>query len=167
MFGPDAKLAERFWSKVVRSETCWLWAAHLNREGYGKFGFKKRSCKLAHRVAYELERGPIPRGAHVLHTCDVRACVRPDHLFLGDQAANNADMLAKGRHRVPRGEEQWKARLTRPEVLWILEGIHSGLSSQDLSLKFGVSRSTIEHIRYGRSWKHVSKEFQDANPQRQ
>jgi len=70
---------ERFWIKVNKTETCWLWAAGINSLGYGKFQIGKKSC-FAHRVSYELSIGPIPEGLSLDHLCRVRHCVNPAHL---------------------------------------------------------------------------------------
>jgi HNH endonuclease len=67
--------AERFWTKVEKTETCWLWLASTDRDGYGRFG-----RTLAHRMAYELTVGPIPRELQIDHVCRVKRCVRPSHL---------------------------------------------------------------------------------------
>jgi len=88
-------LAERLWSKVTKTETCWTWTGARNRKGYGEIGAKGRVQK-AHRIAWELTYGPIPEGLDVLHHCDNPPCCRPDHLFLGTDADNMADMMAKG-----------------------------------------------------------------------
>lgn len=96
-------LEERFWEKVAKSDGCWEWTA-ATTNGYGVIQLGQGTgTRGAHVVAYELEIGPT-EGRWVLHRCDNPPCVRPDHLFLGDVAANNRDMFAKGR-----GWQQQKA----------------------------------------------------------
>lgn len=96
-------LADRFWSKVKKTDTCWLWQAQLNNKGYGRFFFYSKvggrtSCgEYAHRVSWLMTHGDIPDGLRVLHVCDVPNCVRPDHLFLGTQEDNMRDCSRKGR----------------------------------------------------------------------
>lgn len=88
-------LAERFWAKVDRASghrapnmqtDCWLWTASKSLNGYGKFVVEKKAGRTklreAHRVAWMLTNGSIPDGLYVCHHCDVRTCVRPDHLFV-------------------------------------------------------------------------------------
>jgi hypothetical protein len=70
---------ERFWAKVEKTDTCWLWSGHTVTNGYGTIGVDKRRV-LVHRYAYELLVGPIPDGLHLDHLCRVRTCVNPDHL---------------------------------------------------------------------------------------
>ena len=70
---------ERFWSKVEKTDTCWLWTASLQSTGYGQISVDRRP-RLAHRVAYEMLVGPIPAGLELDHLCRNRACVNPDHL---------------------------------------------------------------------------------------
>lgn len=72
-------LAARFWEKVEKTSTCWNWKASGSPIGYGQFRYAGR-LEGAHRVAYELLRGPIPAGLEIDHLCRNRACVRPDHL---------------------------------------------------------------------------------------
>jgi hypothetical protein len=85
-----------FWRQVNKSQGCWLWTGTLNQDGYG-VTFQFKETVLAHRIAYVLTRGSIPAGMCVLHTCDVRNCVNPAHLFIGTRADNCRDRSAKGR----------------------------------------------------------------------
>jgi len=70
---------QRFMSKVRKTDQCWEWVAGLTTEGYGKFWLDGRTT-LAHRISYQLHRGPIPEGLIIDHLCRNRACVNPDHL---------------------------------------------------------------------------------------
>jgi len=88
-------LVDRFWSKVKPQKGCWLWLGKKNALGYGILDPNIR----AHRIAWELMRGPIPNGLCVLHCCDNPGCMNPDHLFLGSQLDNIDDMVSKGRQR--------------------------------------------------------------------
>lgn len=72
-------LEERFWIKVNKTETCWLWTAFLDNKGYGKFQVGKQSQR-AHRFSYELLVEPIPQGLQIDHLCKIRNCVNPAHL---------------------------------------------------------------------------------------
>jgi DNA-binding transcriptional regulator YiaG len=145
---------EAFWSKVIKrdSDHCWLWQGYRGTDGYGAFRFD-HITRLAHRVAYELAVGPIPDGLWVLHRCDRTACVRPDHLFLGNNADNMADMVAKGRSL--HGTRSPRAKLTEQSVEAIREIQKSGAMTQrKLAVLFGVSKSTISEIVRGAKWKH-------------
>lgn len=87
----------RFWAKVDRGDDCWEWTGIKDPNGYGRCGMFGET--LAHRVAWKLTREAIPGGLFVLHRCDNPPCCNPDHLFLGTQADNIADMDHKGRRR--------------------------------------------------------------------
>lgn len=148
---------DRFRSKYEVDESgCWLWTAALNDNGYGVFGRGSRGAgnKYAHRFAYEHFIGPIPEGAMVCHTCDVRRCVNPDHLFVGTAADNQGDMAAKGRSL--RGSRHNLAKLTDADVieirrLWSL----GGATQVALGERFGVSKGQISAIVRGKKWAHL------------
>ena len=95
---------DRFWLYCDRSDMsgCWIWTGSLNTGGYGQIKQARSNKKiLAHRLSYQINRGPIPDGAVVLHKCDNTRCVNPDHLFLGTQSDNMLDAMRKGRLKEP------------------------------------------------------------------
>lgn len=168
---------KRFWSKVnksgptVRPELgqCWEWVAATSA-GYGKFGLGGRAGGMfrANRIAYTLLVGPIPEGQLVLHKCDYRKCVRPDHLFLGDQMNNISDMWSKNRgaegdshgmrkhpERRSFGEKCGTSKLSTSDVLEMRRLHEASVSGADISLLFGVTKSTVSRIVHRLWWKHV------------
>ena len=90
---------ERFFAKVNKTETCWLWTAQKDKKGYGKFWFDGKKG-FAHRYAYKSFNGPIEGKLLVCHSCDVPACVNPEHLWLGTVRDNAVDMVNKNRHPI-------------------------------------------------------------------
>jgi hypothetical protein len=96
------QVVARFWSRVRKTDGCWLWTGNCTKWGYGQFQARGLSDQpiYAHRFAYELQRGPIPDGEDVLHTCDNPPCMRGDHFFTGTQSDNSKDMIAKGRLKI-------------------------------------------------------------------
>ena len=93
-------LIEEFWGRMLKpTNGCWLWTgATTGTDRYGVLSFRGRTVR-AHRLAYELTIGPIPKGMAVCHKCDVPGCCNPSHLFLGTVADNNRDRHGKGRTR--------------------------------------------------------------------
>lgn len=131
---------------------CVLWMLSTAQFGYGIIVHKYKRL-MAHRVSWEVNRGPIPTGLRVLHKCDVPACINPDHLFLGTDADNRADKKNKKRHSF--GEAHGCAKLTENAVREIRTA--SG-SSAAVGAKFGVSSSQVRRIRLGEAWAHLLKE---------
>ena len=165
---------ERFFAKVNKTDTCWLWTACLNfPNGYGLFSIPKQHGKsiTSHRLSYIIHKGEIPEGMLVCHTCDVKQCVNPDHLFVGSYADNNHDCIAKGRqgyHGCP-GEKNGKARLKVEQVLeirrryddamkndifWSEKKRHRRAVSR-LQADFDATYNMIYHIVKRTNWKGV------------
>lgn len=108
-FKSGLSLTEKLASRTAITPTCWLWDGALDAYGYGQIAVPRSSPQRnikTHRLAWTLVHGPVPHDKHVLHHCDVRNCVNPDHLFLGDQAANMKDAAAKGRLHGPKRRKQ-------------------------------------------------------------
>lgn len=141
-------------SVTIDSNGCWIWQKSKSRSGYGHLQWK--GVNQAHRVSHAAFVGPIPDGLYVCHRCDIKACVNPDHLFLGTHAENMRDLankgLAKGRPwsgvLPPRheGERCHLAKLTDAQVLEIRS--RSGRHC-DLAAEYGVAAKTISRIRRG------------------
>lgn len=110
--GKGRTLDEKFWSKVDQRgpDDCWFWKASTNR-GYGQLQFGGKN-RVAHRVCWELTKGPIPSGLLVCHKCDERPCCNPRHLFLGTSKNNSEDMVKKGRSTKGRPTHRARDRVT-------------------------------------------------------
>lgn len=133
---------------------CHIWTGDINDRGYGLIRDGKKSVR-AHRVAWERENGPIPDGMVVLHRCDVRCCVNPDHLQVGTQAENMKDMGRKGRARGgSRGSDQGGAKLTEEDVKRI-RSLAGSMSQQAIADLYGIDRTNVSVIVLRKGWKHV------------
>lgn len=161
----------RLAAKTASSPTgCLNFTGYVGRDGYG--WFRGAGEKKSHRAAYAIHKGPIPPGAWVLHTCDNRKCVLPEHLYLGDHAANVRDMVARGRHklcgsagdqngsrtrpdRVARGSRNGFAVLTEELVLQIRIARANGATIPSIASHFGVTVTNISRVCRRKIWRHV------------
>lgn len=136
-------IEERFWAKVQKTPACWLWTGSRgNAYGHGAFhiGKSDASPTYAHRYAWALANGPIPAGAHVLHTCDVPLCVNPAHLFLGDHDANMKDAASKCRFNVPRPRRR---KVTDEQVAEMFVLRKQGLTLAAIGAEFDVTKCFV------------------------
>lgn len=145
---------QRFWAKVQKTDGCWLWTAYKDQDGYGRI-WRNGTAAKAQRMSWEIHSGAIPDGLCALHHCDVPACVKPEHLFLGTRRDNNADRDTKGRQVHNKGEAHAQAKLTAVQVLDMRS--RRGQTQRSLAKEFGVSRAHIRGIRSGKSWAHLQE----------
>lgn len=131
-------------NRVFPNETtgCWEWRGSSDKRGYGYIVLEKKIWR-AHRLSFYLSTGRHLGKFHVCHKCDNPACVNPDHLFLGTDADNVIDCIAKGRREV---------KLTPTKVRKIRT---SPLNNMQTARKLKVNYSTLRAVREGRTWKHV------------
>ena len=153
------KLEELFWRYAVckDSDECWVWQGSTN----GFYGIiqhpEPRFNVGAHRVSYMIHHGEIKPGLSVLHKCDNPKCVNPSHLFAGTQKQNMVDMVSKGRGVQPNvvGSNNGRAKLSPVDVSEIKYWLSIKRPAKELAIKYGVSTSTISHIKLGKLWKSL------------
>ena len=158
-------LAERFWTKVQKdsgiygadgsySTQCWQWLGAKMVSGYGHMRINGVN-KFAHRVLYTLLGQTLNANKCVLHKCDNRACVNPEHLFIGTRQDNANDAYTKGRNKGAIGDANFNTKLTSDQVRDIRAAIVNGATHKQMADRFGVSRTSISAIIRGKTWRHV------------
>jgi hypothetical protein len=152
---------ERFWSKVEKTDGCWIWTAHKSKDGYGQYTMATKyglcDSDRAHRIAYNLTFDDYDSSLEVCHKCDNPECVRPDHLFLGTMSDNRQDCANKGRLHFQtnpfKGEKHGRAKLdwnTVREIRRLHE--EEGIPQVKLVEMFGVGKSAISAIIRKENW---------------
>jgi hypothetical protein len=147
------KILNNFWTKVKKTETCWLWIGGVHKNGYGAFTVLRHHL-TPHRFSWTLHKGEIPEGYWVLHKCDVRLCVNPEHLFIGDRDMNISDMVLKNRQA--KGTTSGVCKFTEEQVREIrMSYVPWKTSMQSLADKYGVTVNSIFQIVHRKTWRHI------------
>jgi len=157
------KLLDRIEYKVTKGG-CWECTSHRARAaGYPYFKAEGKNI-LGHRLVYMEEKGPIPEGLLVRHTCDNRKCLNPKHLLLGTYKDNFQDMVDRGdiSHLrtgnkgktlfSARGSKNHRAKLNEEKVRTIRQLLKDGAGVRELGVKFNVSHVSISKIKHRKSW---------------
>jgi len=161
---------DRFWKRVDKSGACWVWIGPLRNDGYAQMEINGRK-HLAHRISWSIEHGVVTGEHCVLHKCDNKPCVRPDHFLAGSRGDNNRDREAKGRggrasgdrngrrtkpECTARGERQGSAKLTEAAVKNMRHRFsHGTVTRHQLAAEYGVSFFTVVDVIRRRSWRHI------------
>lgn len=152
-------VAERILDNIeIDNDTgCWNWQGGKNQRGYGLIQSKDDDgiwkSRAVHRVSYELYNGSIPVGLLACHHCDNPSCCNPQHIYIGTQKMNMADMISKGRKNPSRGANHWKAKVSDDEIASIRDNPDTYSS---IGLQYGISASQVHRIKSRQSWKHIA-----------
>lgn len=153
-----SQLAERIAQNTRHDEAtgCLLWTGYKcgRNGGYGRTRFWQKR-QLVHRLAWQMEHGPIPDGMCVCHKCDTPLCVNVDHLFLGTQQENTADKVKKGRNARTLGETSGRAKVTSEQVIQMRKRRAAGETPESIANDFGLSQGHVSAICNGKKWPHL------------
>lgn len=166
----DTELLANMQKKIsmVPWSGCWIWMGGVDKDGYGQSSRHNKNIRT-HRLSWILHGNELKDGYVLMHSCDMPACVNPDHLSQVLQSTNNDDKMQKNRHRVASGDDHYLRRnpayragtkcptsvLVDEDVLSIRKKLSDGLTQQEIAQAFGVSRPCISAIAIRRTWKHI------------
>jgi hypothetical protein len=149
----------RFYSNIIINgiNECFLWRGTTKSNGYGQFKTLNKKWIHAHRYSYEFFIGKIPDDLCILHKCDNRRCVNPEHLWVGTKKDNTHDMYRKKRNGYSgsQGENNPKSKLKEKDVKEIRESHSKGINCTTLSKTHGVSISAIDRIVRNITWRNL------------
>ncbi len=138
------------WMRIVVDENdCWRWTGPHDKDGYGTLREKEKTIRV-HRKSYEENVGPLSDSELVCHSCDIRDCLNPGHLWKGSNADNIKDMVSKGRNIY--GERSCMAKLTSQMAIEILLWLEIGIAKKALARLYSVSPKTIRDLSQGKTW---------------
>lgn len=136
---------------------CWFWVGKTSTDGYGQLHHKCSDGFLtAHRYSYFLHFGDFDRTKYVLHKCDNRLCVNPDHLYLGDSQQNVKDRTDRNRGAKFPGSSNGFAKLNEATVISMRNDYRrGGITHRGIAKKYSVSFSTAQKILLRTRWTHI------------
>lgn len=151
-----------FWDRVysqtfrlAQSEGgCLLFTGCKDSCGYGRIWRNGKLVRI-HREVWKREHGRIPMGKVVMHVCDRPNCIEPEHMRIGLQRENIADMDSKGRRRTILGSQRSTAKLHERDIPTIRALLKRGDTCKSIADIYGVTEGLIRHIKKGRNWSHV------------
>jgi len=155
------KQTERFFSRIEKNKLndCWEFSEIQYHTGYGKFHSNGVTWRAHRWIMYALGHIKIKDERCVLHNCDNRSCVNPNHLRLGDRYENAQDIKIRNRTHLIRdpklGSKNPQAKLNESIIIKIRNELNLGMMGKDLSKKYNVSRSTISEIKNKKIWSHI------------
>jgi hypothetical protein len=148
--GRKPNTAESIKQRIIQDEDgCWIWQGYKDRDGYGRMRLEGKE-RFTHRIAYEAWVAALEPNKVIMHTCDKPACCNPEHLKQGTQGENNRDCAAKGRKA--KGSANGNAKLTEYQVSLIRLWFTKGVSGEELSKIFNISRVQIRKILTLKNW---------------
>lgn len=149
---PNLSIGDVFWSRVIKSDGCWIWSGSLSKKGYGYLSYNGEHF-LAHRFAWKLKYGSIPDGLDVLHVCDNRSCVRDSHLFLGTNYDNMLDKMCKNRQ---------SHKLNEIDVIGILSYLTKRTPIRKIARLYNVQYNSIYNIKAKKCWVSVIDKYNNG-----
>lgn len=151
--------AQWFWNSAKLDEHgCWKWLRGCDGKGYGGLSYAGRYY-IASRVAYALEHGEVPEGAHVLHSCDRGhlGCVNPHHLYLGTHKKNMQDANERSRIKRNAGAANHMAKLTAEQAADARQAFaNGGVTITQLCKRYELSWPSMKRVVFGRSYQHAT-----------
>lgn len=150
------KVVDRFYSNLYKTDTCWIWKGSKFVDGYGRMKIGRKITLRAHRLSWEIHHGKIPKDKMICHKCDVKLCVNPEHIYVGDIHTNARDRVERGRQSTTRGSKSGMSKLTERDVLNIrfLHKIKK-YNQRQLAKKYSVSFGHINNVVLRKSWKQI------------
>jgi len=145
----------RFWQRITKTDSCWTYGNNPKR--YPEFILNDGTYIKAHRYSWILNGGDLTDHDIVLHACDVRNCVNPEHLSLGTLKSNTQDMMNKGRNRG--GYAQQAAKITKEDAKHIFKALDTGVNAKTIAKKYGLTAKTVSTMRVTRKIPYTKTKF--------